>query len=482
MGGTDMALMLPFTQAMGRFAGALEVIGKSMSNFRTTSPDGVGRGIGSLLPKNPVGDGIGKVLSEATSGLGKLAATTSAAVSSVLKFTAGLGAASLILGIGKRIPVVGNLANTGQKVFAMTLDKVTAGFKTALLPLSLFAKKVDFAGSVAENIGKAQSAYTESLKNSTKAVYDAGEGFMSSITEAMTNPLKGLPDLASKIRPFVEAFNPFVVEQFDDAMRSVYAVIGEALVPVMKMAADVTREFAGYLRPAMKTLAPVFQEIGSALGGFLKDIMPQFALMIKEMIPWFQRFLDGMKNAAEQWPETAKAELAYRLKIGSYLDTWVGFIKDLFRKIPFIGNWFGNAKGGKPTVGAEKENIFSFGAASNPTYRAAESLGRDTLQAAYAAMPGLEDKKKERDLLEDIAANTDKANGILNQIFKVQSGAETYDARVQGGLGPNASMVDRVKGAAQWWVGQGAEKVYNFGNGVGNLWNGKSWSEGAIDI
>lgn len=446
MGGSELALMLPFTRAMDRFAGALETIGRGMQNF---APQGGGApGSSPKVPALPGGGGfanIGKSLSGITGLFGKMGPVVSTAVSGLVKFASGLGAASLVLGLGKKIPIVGDLAKVGQAGFGMVLKKFTAGLNEAYLPLGKFSIKADATANALDNAAEASQAYSKAILSSGETIKDALGGLQSGIKDAMVNPLAGLPALAEKIKPFVNAINPFVVEQFDDAMRSVYAVIGEALVPVMKMAAEVVREFAGYLRPALEELRPVFAQMAQVAGGFLKDIIPEIVSLIQELAPSFRLFLDQLRESVGAQKEAMKAGLLYATgQIGALEYIRRGLTRWL-SNLPLVGRLFKDEQAKEPFRKdlVKKENIFSFGAPTAPSYRSSESLGRDTLQAAYAAMPGFENQKDERDLLAEIAANTKKTAdeiaknqpGVVHKVAEgIGSSVEWLNQKLGGGL------------------------------------------------
>jgi hypothetical protein len=302
--------------------------------------------------------------------------------------------------------------------------------------------------------------------------------------------MSGLPALVGAVRPFVQAFNPYALQQFDEALQTVYAVLGEALVPIVKMAAQVLREFAGYLRPVMKQLEPVFAELAQMAGGFLKDLIPELARFAQELVPIFRQYLENMKESIGGQREMIKAGLMYATGQMSLLGVLGVGIKSWLSKLPLIGRFFKPSDEDKAESERQfdaaknlvpKENIFKFGAPTNPTFKGAESLGRDTLQAAYAAMPGMEKKKEEKDLLAEIAENTRKTADNTNK----GNGADaaTYDQRVEAGRKAGAGWGERALGAAQWWAGQAAEGVYNFGIvGPSNLFKGKNFTDSMVDI
>jgi hypothetical protein len=541
---------MPLTRALEKFAGGLAAVGRGMDK-------GPGGGVGSALggiatpainqdwggvfknisahleaaskkymskaatlaggSSTPGGSSITKATGAAAIALGKFSGITSKssgaaalaigkfagiaalAAKALTKFNVVTGTASAVIAAGKMIPGVGAVAKVGEAGFGMMGKRLTSDLAALSLPLAKFTTKAETLAVGLEEAGKASHAYSSAISSSTATMAGAAQGFMKSFGEALSNPTAGLPALVGAVRPFVEAFNPYALQQFDDALRTVYAVIGEALVPIVKMAAGVLREFAGYLRPVMKQLEPIFAELAQMAGGFLKDLMPELAKFAAELAPIFRQYLEQMKESIGGQKEMMIAGLKYATGQMSLLGVLGVGIKSWLSKLPLIGRFFKadkeksdeELKAAKQLV--PKENIFSFGAPTNPTFKGVESLGRDTLQSAYAAMPGMEKKNEELDAMKQIADNTAQTVSALGQVANilsgkeagkfandtvraatsVQEGAKVYDERVKAG---------GIVGGAQKAAGQVAEGVYNFGVGVSNLFSGRKLNEGMVDI
>lgn len=433
---------------------------------------------------------LGQMASSAALSLGGLGKIASKASGALTKFNTVTAVASATIEAGKKIPGVGDVAKVGEAGFGMIGKRLTSDFAALSLPLTKFQEKARTVTTGLEEAGKASHAYTSAISSSTASIAGAAQGFMKSFGEALSNPMSGLPALVGAVRPFVQAFNPYALQQFDEALQTVYAVIGEALVPIVKMAAQVLREFAGYLRPVMKQLEPVFAELAQMAGGFLKDLIPELARFAQELVPVFRQYLENMKESIGGQREMIKAGLMYATGQMSLLGVLGVGIKSWLSKLPLIGRFFKPSDEGKAESERQfdaaknlvpKENIFKFGAPTNPTFKGAESLGRDTLQAAYAAMPGMEKKKEEKDLLAEIAENTRKTADNTNK----GNGADaaTYDQRVEAGRKAGAGWGERGLGAAQWWAGQITEGVYNYGIvGPSNLFKGKNFTDSMVDI
>lgn len=534
MAASNLATM-PLTRALEKFAGSLAAVGRGMDK-------GPGGGVGSALggmatpainqdwggvfknisahleaaskkymskaaalaggSSTSGGSSITQATGAAAAAMGKFTGIAGKAAGALTKFNVVTGTASAVIAAGKKIPGIGAVANVGQAGFGMIGKRLTSDFAALSLPLAKFTKKAETLTVGLEEAGKAAHAYSSAISSSTATMAGAAQGLMKSFGEALSNPMSGLPALVGAVRPFVEAFNPYALQQFDDALRTVYAVIGEALVPIVKVAAGVLREFAGYLRPVMKQLEPVFAELAQMAGGFLKDLMPELAKFAAELVPIFKQYLEQMKESIGGQKEMMIAGLKYATGQMSLLGVLGVGIKSWLSKLPLIGRFFKQSDEEKAKKDEEfkaakalvpKENIFSFGAPTNPTFKSAESLGRDTLQSAYAAMPGMEKKNEELDAMKQIADNTAQTVSALGQVANilsgkeagkfagdtvraatnVQEGAKVYDDRVKAG---------GIVGGAQKAAGQVTEGVYNFGVGVSNLFTGRKLTEGMVDI
>jgi hypothetical protein len=278
------------------------------------------------------------------------------------------------------------------------------------------------------------------------------------------------------------------------------------LVPVVKVAAQVLREFAGYLRPVMKQLQPIFEQMARQMGDFLKDLIPELARFAEELVPMFRLYLQGLKDAVGGQKKMMAAGLLWATGQISTLEMIKRGIIQWLSTLPYVGKYF-KVEENKASKAADdmefqqakgkvaKEEIFSFGAPTSPQFKSADSLGRDTLQAAYAAMPNMDAKNEQLAVQQDVAKNTGEASDLLKDILdalkspfdqavkfgsdtarafsSVQAGAQVYDERVKAG---------GIIGGAQWAAGQTTEGVYNFGVGIGNLFTGRKFTEGMVDI
>src|SRR5262249_22968373 len=81
-----------------------------------------------------------------------------------------------------------------------------------------------------------------------QTVVEGLKGALSALTGAVQNTV-------DSVRPFVEAFNPSGLRAWDRAMRDVTAVIGTALVPIVRGATTIVRGFGEAILPTASALS-----------------------------------------------------------------------------------------------------------------------------------------------------------------------------------------------------------------------------------
>lgn len=395
-----------------------------------------------------------------TTAIGTFGTKLASAGAGLVRLLGPIGIGAGIFMLAKKLPILGDLMEIGIQGVLYPLRSMGSIFSETLLPLNNFKEKAGVVASAMESLGKVQYAYSQSLSNSTQLVSSTVKGGMERVTAVLTNPLQELPKLVSEIRPFVEAFNPVVMQEFDQAMKTVMAVIGEALVPVVRVAAALLREFAGYLRPIMRQLEPIISEVAKTVGSFLKEIMPLLPEFINSLLPVIKNYGEMLKENIGAMTAYNKGQFSLLDKVRYKLSEWTG---GLISKPKF------EAAGGGLPPGVQKENISNYGAASAPTFKGTADLGKDLMQAAFIARPG----ELVDDTAKQTADNTAKAADLLEQLVDVNKASQTYDARVaEGG----------ATGFFQWAAGQTAEGIYNFGVGATNLLTGNNLQEGMVDI
>lgn len=494
-GGTGGAGDLDvLVKALDRFTAALQGVAKStgLEGGPAGAPGEAGglAGMGGVFAKlvPPQFAAFGKTISTvgehlaqfaqglqmANAGAGKLPGATTGLITvmgsfgtrlaslgtTLIRYLGPAGIAAGIFMLAKKLPVVGDLMEIGIQGVLYPLRGLGAAFSDSLLPLRQFQERAGVVSSALENMGKAQYAYSQSIGNSSKLVANTVKGGMERVTAVLSNPLEAIPQLVSELRPFVEAFNPVAMQEFDQAMRTVMAVIGEALVPVVRVAAALLREFAGYLRPIMRQLEPIIGQVAQTVGALLKEIMPLLPAFINSLLPILRNYGEGLKDNMAAMIAYNKGQFSLMDKVRWKLSEWTG---GLISKPKFD-----MPAGGLPP-GVMKENISAYGAAQAPTFKGTAELGRDLMQAAFVARPG----ELQDNVAQETADNTARTADLLEQLVDINKGAQTYDARVKEG---------GIIGGAQEFAGQVAEGVYNFGVGASNFFTLRPLTEGMVDI
>jgi hypothetical protein len=378
----------------------------------------------------------------------------------LMKVLGPIGIAASVLMLAKKIPVVGELMEIGTQSLLRPLRGVGAAFSDSLVPLRQFQERAGVVASAVKNLGQAQYSYSQAIGNSSNLVASTVAGGMDRVTAVLANPIAEIPQLIGELRPFVEAFNPVAMMEFDQAMRSVMAVIGEALVPVVRIASALLREFAGYLRPIMRQLEPIIAQVAQVAGGFLKEIMPLLPEFINSLLPVLRQYANELKENMTAMTAYNNGQFTMLDKVRYKLSEWTG---GLISKPKF------EAKAAGLPPGVMKENISSYGAAEAPTFKGTADLGRDLMQSAFVARPG----ELKDDTAKATEENTAKAASLLEQLVDINKGAETYDARVAAG-----GMV----GGATSFTGSIVAGIYNFNVGASNLLTGNKLAEGMVDI
>lgn len=102
----------------------------------------------------------------------------------------------------------------------------------------------------------------------------ASRAFVSQLLSSANPVVAVFNAIVGSVSRFVEAFNPAILEVMNQAFRDLNATIGYALEPVIQIATEVLREFAGAMRAGFDALRPVIATIASA-------IMPAFSAVIQ---------------------------------------------------------------------------------------------------------------------------------------------------------------------------------------------------------
>lgn len=191
--------------------------------------------------------------------------------------------------------------------------------------------------------GQAIAGFTTLVARTTHAG-DALHALIGPI-ETVEGKLGSWVNQASK---FIAAFNPSLLEVFDQALRSLHATVGYALEPVIVFATEAIREFAGAIRPAMDALREPMQKLFSimlpivsaglqAFGAVLSAAVAVFELLmpvINAISAVFEGFLSIIVVAIKLFAALAEG-LAGAASLGKLNDAATG-VRDAFARLIIV--------------------------------------------------------------------------------------------------------------------------------------------------
>ena len=309
-----------------------------------------------------IAGGLAKQAKTAGGLLGKLGGGAGIALKGLTRLAGPVGVALGVVDLAKQIPVVGDLIGLGETALMLPLRRLGGAMATMMVPMRLFQTKIGVMTTGLEMAGKASYAYANVMGSVSTHAADSVKLIMSSVADIFSDPIKVIPQMIGQLRPFIEAFNPSVILEFDMAMRSVYAIMGESLVPVVRAASSVVRQFAAYLKPLMEILTPILEEMANSVGGFLKEMMPELAKFAKELGPVLKLYLASLKEQMRAQMKATQSQLSW----------W---------------QWLTGAKAEKKKGDNEPPPapISAYGAATNPTFKSAADLGKELTLASFSA-------------------------------------------------------------------------------------------------
>jgi hypothetical protein len=125
---------------------------------------------------------------------------------------------------------------------------------------------------------------------------------LSAGATAAAGALLALPDM---IKGFVEAFNPYLVEQFNVAMSNISATIGSALEPAMMVFLDVARQANDIIAPLFEQLRPVIEGVASEFASRLMPVLKLLVEVAMALVPVFQIVNEAMRPLQALLPAMA---------------------------------------------------------------------------------------------------------------------------------------------------------------------------------
>jgi len=317
---------------------------------------------------------------------------------------------------------------------------------------------------ILKDLGGTLSALSGGLNLATAATGALSAG-LSQAVGAVMGPFA---QLGSVIAPFVQALNPSLMFAFNQAMRSLQATIGVALVPVMQVLTGTVREVAGILLPAMEALAPVF---GSLAKAALELFLPPFRLisdLLQALAPVLEFMAGVLQVVSEAWNALSVVgrtiyQTFYKLiaqlfggtdlkdVLKSFRDAMHSVVEAVFKLVAYLAKAFGSLG----FIDAMTKNLREManskaGAAPAPQdvgFKGFEDIAKTMAAAAFAAQPGggAEDKS-EREWLKHLADSLDevKRNKVDVKTFVVEGITDFWTKTGKRAVG---DMVNNVSNA-----------------------------------
>lgn len=200
----------------------------------------------------------------------------------------------------QKVPIPKTIAELEK--FIKNLNATITPFNTTRKSIFEFANNLRFASNSAENagtffgsIGDRIGAFIQRFSGlltvgglavkafsvAVNATIKVFSGFVSTITSSLS-ALKTIP---AAILPFVEAFNPQLVEAFKMVISDLMAVIGAGLQPVLEAFMIIIRAVADSLVPIVQKLAPAFQMAAEGIIRFFVPILDALFNIFNQLIP-----------------------------------------------------------------------------------------------------------------------------------------------------------------------------------------------------
>jgi hypothetical protein len=285
-------------------------------------------------------------------------------------------------------------------------------------------------------------------------------GVLSTVGNLAVGAITGTVGAFSKIisfaSPFVEAFNPALIEQMNLVFKDLTAVIGMALEPVIGAVIPIVRAFADRLVPVVQALIPTVQLFADAMmelagpiieilieafaalepiivlvvgivkmwADILVQSLPLISAVIKEVVWWFTKIISTM-----QWAIGSLISMIPGTgKIGENM------IKSAEKASKATDDYYnGTSKVQKAVQQPAKKGASVGAAAGKASFSGISDLGRNLMQSAMSSSTQASAVRT--------AENTEKMDKTLQEINMKMGRAPADPAR--GALGLRAPGVGR---------------------------------------
>jgi len=183
----------------------------------------------------------------------------------------------------------------------------------------------------------------------------------------------GLDKISGIIQPFVQAFNPAIMERFNYVMTNLNASVGAALDPIIKNWTVLAEEFN-------QIITPIAQQVGPMLKDMFEEMKPIVVAFAKVAGAWVKNFV----------------------LLSSVIYTLLWPIRQLGLAIAAVINLIPGLSGD------------STSAARNAEFKSFQQTGQDLITASLNATSGETDSQKQVTLLTQIRDILELSNPILS--------------------------------------------------------------------
>ena len=204
-----------------------------------------------------------------------------------------------------------------------------------------------FKNAVDKTMADLEFSGISKIGREVKAVGGIAAGGAGAAMGAITGPIGALGAAADMISKFTNALNPAIMEQFSMAMKDIFAVVGQALVPAFEIltpAIQMMGDFIASILPdthglvdAMKPILEAFRQMYAALAPLYKaglevaitvvtKAFEVLAGMVQTLMTAMAVFADFMLKAVPNWVSDDIAKLHANVK-GFLAGEKIGFGK-----------------------------------------------------------------------------------------------------------------------------------------------------------
>jgi len=219
-----------------------------------------------------------------------------------------------------------------SQLFNSSLNSLTISMLGMAQQFKNASKQIDF-----KNFGVLR------IKELQQEFYKLGDDIVNTITNALINPIKALPDIGNKVAYFVKFFDPATVALFDATLRDFYAVIGKALRPVLITVIAAMKKFGNALYGWIDKIAPriqvVMQKFLEAFEKAIPKIIGIFDFFVNEIADLVEALLDNFNDMIGVWAGFAE----FMGEIGKQIANVALFIPNAILKVADFILWGGQA-------------------------------------------------------------------------------------------------------------------------------------------